>query len=91
MITDDHARKMAAALPEVHRAAVVKLEGWLERNFWGIPKSGEKSVYLFELYNTYIKKNSAESLDCARCRSKLRMYFKAIIKAIQDEQREKQD
>lgn len=91
MITDDHARKMAAALPEAHRAAVVKLEDWLNRNFWGIPRSGEKAAYLFELYRTYIKRNSAESLDCARCRSKIRIYFKEIIAVIKDEQREKQD
>lgn len=91
MITDDHAKKMAAALPEVHRAAVVALEDWLNRNFWGIPRSGDKAEYLFSLYTTYIKRNSTESLDCARCRSKIRMYFKAIIKTIKNEQGEKQN
>lgn len=91
MITDEHARKMANSLPEIHRAAVLKLEDWLERNYWGIPRGGEKAVYFFELYSTYIKRNSTDSLDCARCRSKIRMYFKAIIKSIKDEQGEKQN
>jgi len=67
-------------IPQDHLETIFSLKHWLYSLKMGLPQGDDRTRYLFEIYNEYMRTtNKYEVETCSSCRGKVMLKIKNLI------------